>query len=98
MQYECMDCRWCANFNGGMRVICLHEEFPPSEVCKYLPVGDKDAYYCNGFNESWNMQIEFSEKDFTSAELYSEEKHGEVTYSGIREWCELEIESKKKKE
>lgn len=97
MLYECTDCKWCANFDSGMRIICLHKNLPPNEVCKYLSIGTEDASRCKGFDEDWYIDLhEFSSKDFTTAELYSEEKYGEVTYAGIRDWCESEIELRKK--
>lgn len=89
MIYECTDCKHCADFDFGFRVFCLHPDFPSDEVDKYHPVGNEDADYCKGF-DNWfdeNEPHQFSMKEFEDAERYSEEKYGDVTYKGIREWC-----------
>jgi hypothetical protein len=95
MIYECTDCKYCANFNEGFRVICLSIQQPPNEVCKYFPVGDSPASSCKNFDDWVYDQHEFSWDDFSDAEKFSEEKYGEITYRGIRDWCEQQINSKK---
>jgi hypothetical protein len=96
MIYECTDCEHCASFHAEFRVFCLHPDLPANEVCKYQPLGQKDAFdWCDGFSDgspeyfSWDHLVE--------AESYSEEQHGEVTYEGIREWCEKEVKKRKEK-
>lgn len=86
MIYECTDCRHCASFSCGFRVICLHDDLDPAEVCNYFPVGEGDAGDCVHFEE--DFPAAFSWSDLTTAEQYSEEKYGEVTYQGIKEWCQ----------
>jgi hypothetical protein len=94
MIYECTDCTHCADFEFGFRVICLEPTLPPDEVCKYFPVGDKDAENCNGFDDrqadDYCTKVFFIE-DFTAAEDYSTEVYGEITYQGLREWIEKKI-------
>lgn len=87
MIYECTNCKHCANFHDGFRVICLHPDLPPDEVCEYEPVGDRDASQCDEFIEEFIYAHDFSWDNFTEAEKYSEEKYRDITYDGIREWC-----------
>jgi hypothetical protein len=91
MIYECTDCKWCANFSEGFRIFCLNKELPSEEVCKYYPVGEEDAERCNQFDDNTYYQVEFSSEDFGKAEKFSEEKYQDVTYKGVREWCEEQI-------
>ena len=86
MIYECTDCAHCADFDFGFRVFCLHPDLPSDEVYKYSPLGDEDSDYCKGFDR--DEPHYFTMKDFEEAEKYSDEKYGDVTYEGVREWCE----------
>jgi hypothetical protein len=95
MIYECTDCKWCANFDSGFRVICLHELLPPNEVCKYYPVGDEDAERCSQFYDGSSQ--DFWMDDFGKAEKLSEGKYGEITYQGIRDWCNEQLKIRKGK-
>lgn len=84
-KYECTDCKRCANFSDGFRVICTHPGLPPEEVIKYLPVGEADALNCEKFEEGRPRY--FSYNDFRLAENFSEKNEGgEITYSGILRW------------
>lgn len=92
MIMECTDCKWCANFEFGWRVFCLHPELPPNEVMNYFPVGDENAEKCEiGFEES--ASIDFWGNDFPEASKFSEDKYQDVTYQGIREWCEMKMKA-----
>lgn len=87
MIYECTDCSNCASFNFGYRVFCMQASLPPDEVCKYFPVGDMDAERCDCFEEGEPENF-YAINVFTKAEKFSEEKYGDVTYQGIRDWVE----------
>jgi len=87
MIYECTDCKHCANFHGGFRLFCLHPDLPPDAVCIYHPVGDGDAWNCEGFDDNGNVH-HFSMEKLCQAEQYSQEHLGEVSYEGIRAWCD----------
>jgi len=90
MIYECTDCSHCADFNGGLRVFCLHPELSPDSVCGYQPVGDSDADNCHEFDADSAHWFTWSQ--LVDAEDYSKLKYnGEVTYEGMRSWCEREI-------
>jgi len=90
MIYECTDCKLCADFSDGFRVFCLHPDLQPDEVLEYYPLGDNDAMWgCAGFEEGESHM--FTWDDLGEAEDYSIDKHGEVTYAGIREWCEKRL-------
>jgi hypothetical protein len=94
MIHECTDCKHCADFDGGWRVICLEPGFPPEKVCDYFPVGDDDAFRCGGFEDREYddmMKKDFTAKDWDAAEKYSVEVFGEVEYKGIREWVEKRL-------
>jgi hypothetical protein len=91
MIYECTDCKHCADFHDGFRVICLHPQLDPGEVEKYHPVGDGDAEECDGFEEEYIYAHQFTWDNFSEAETYSNEKYHDVTYEGIREWCEIKL-------
>lgn len=94
MLYECTDCFNCADFAGGYRVFYLAEELEPDAVCEYYPVGFNDAEDCSCFDDL-DFPVLFSQKELGKAEEYSEEKYGEVTYQGIREWVMEQIKVKK---
>jgi hypothetical protein len=89
MKYECTDCCNCANFSDGFRIYCLSKILPPDEVLLYLPVGDRDAYNCKDFDEG--DSIDFVWEDMDKYEKWCDEVYGELTYKGIREWCEKEL-------
>lgn len=93
MIYECIDCENCANFYGGFRLFCLHPELPPEEILKYQPLGDDDAYNCSGFDDVGYQRL-FTYRELREAESYSKERHGGVTYQGIRDWCNDRLISK----
>ena len=91
--FECTDCKHCANFNDGDRVICMHPTMPPDEVCKYHPVDEWDASTCEGFEEPWDVYKnkigDFSTADFRNAEKFSAALYnGDINYAGIRKWVE----------
>lgn len=86
MIYECTDCKYCADFDYGYRVFCLHPQLPPDEVCKYHPVGYGDAENCMKFDDDEPQR--FSMKELEQAEKYSQDHYGDVTYEGVRKWCE----------
>jgi len=86
MIYECTDCKHCADFDFGFRVFCLHPDLPSDEVCKYHPVGHQDAENCKGFDE--DEPHRFGWKELDNAERYSQDRYGDVSYEGMREWCE----------
>jgi hypothetical protein len=92
---ECTDCGHCASFAYGFRVICLHPDLPPDEVCKYSPVADfEDAEFCTGFIPA--PAKEFNNYDFGLAEKWSLQNfNGEITYKGIRAWVEMKLEEQK---
>jgi len=49
---ECTDCEHCASFADGYRVICMQEDLPPNEVCKYPPVNNRgDVWECIEFSD-----------------------------------------------
>jgi hypothetical protein len=91
--YECTDCKHCADFSDGWRVVCLHPTCIPEKVCDYEPVGEKDAQDCEGFEEylTYNPNRKFSMKQFDEAEKSFPDDYN--WYKGIREWC-LENEKK----
>jgi hypothetical protein len=93
MIYECTDCKHCADFNGGYRLFCLCPSLPPESVCGYHPVGNNDALDCSGFDDDVDYSHWFSWSQLDEAETYSRKHHGEVTYAGIREWCELQLQA-----
>jgi hypothetical protein len=94
MIYECTDCEHCANFNFGFRVFCMHPDFSPDEVCKYHPVDEGNAEDCIGFEEGEPEDF-YALNIFSVAEKFSEEKYGDVTYQGIREWVEQNTKRRK---
>jgi hypothetical protein len=94
--YECTDCKHCANFNNGDRVICMHPELSPDNVCYYLPVGYEDALNCGGFDEETGS-MDFNAEDFRKAEEFSAEHYnGDIGYKGVREWVETQLLTNKK--
>lgn len=92
MVLECTDCKHCAVFHAGYRIFCLHPDLPPDEVLNYSPLKPgTDAFYnCDGFSE--HTPYFFSWDHLREAERYSEKKYGVVSYGGVREWCEREIQ------
>jgi len=90
---ECTDCKWCADFENGYRIFCLNPNLPPDEVLKYQPLFDRDASYCKEFYES--ESFEFIQRDFSEAEDWCDKIYKDVTYKGIREWCEMKIKERK---
>jgi len=89
MIYECTDCKNCANFDFGFRLFCLCSDLPPEEVCEFHPVGHGDAADCGNFDCDDSIYV--SMDDFTECERWCEEKYGDVTYAGVREWCEQRL-------
>lgn len=52
MIYECTDCKHCASFADGWRVLCCNPEKPAGSMADYHPVGERDAIRCEGFDDS----------------------------------------------
>ncbi len=91
MIYECTDCKHCASFSSGFRVVCLSEDETPDAVHNFQSLGQLCASDCLSFDEVW-PEFEFSMKDFDEAQAYSQKKYGEVTYPGIKEWCKNKLD------
>jgi hypothetical protein len=84
MIYECTDCQYCADFVDGFRVFCVAPNGQPNDVVDYHPVGDGDASDCPNYYD--DLPIYFLWSHLEEAESHSEEKFGEVTYEGIKDW------------
>ena len=94
MIYECPDCKHCANFHDGYRVVCLHPELPANAVIDYHPVGDGNALTCLEFDDNDDPHY-FTSGQLTEAFDYSEAKYDDATYDGVREWCLSKILERK---
>lgn len=84
MKMECTDCKYCASFDFGYRIICLHKDLPAQEVYEYSPLGDKNAENCVGFDEDEPQYFSMA-KLIEAENSLSEHEEWE---NGIRRWCE----------
>jgi len=94
MIYECTDCKNCASFDDGYRIVCLNWELAADKVYDFQPLGDKDARDCPGFDEG--DPHEFSMNDFIEAEAGILDD--EIAEEGIRRWCMAKDEIRKVRE
>ncbi len=52
MILECTDCRHCADFDSGWRVLCCNPSIDATSIEDYHPAGNGDASYCEGFDDT----------------------------------------------